>query len=66
MECIKNKLYNDSNGGGMLNLFVLLYSDDTVIMAENECDMQTNVNLLNEYCSCNGRRANKTNGLCQV
>ena len=31
------KLYNDSNDGinGMLNLFVLLYADDTVIMAEN-------------------------------
>ena len=35
-KCI-DKLYNDSNGGinGMLNLFVLLYADNTDIMAEN-------------------------------
>ena len=32
----------------MLNLFVLMYADDTVIMAENEHDMQRNLNLLNE------------------
>ena len=36
----------------MLNLFVLLYADDTVIMAENKCGMQRNLNLLNEYCNC--------------
>ena len=42
----------------MLNLFVLLYADDTVIMAENECGMQKNLNLLNEYCNCNGLRVN--------
>ena len=35
----------------MLNIFVLLYADDTVIMAENECGMQRNLNLLNEYYS---------------
>ena len=41
------QLYNDSNDGinGMLNLFVLLYADDTVIMAENEYDMQSQRNL---------------------
>ncbi len=49
-----DKLYNDSNDGinGMLNLFVLLYADDTVIMAEHEHDMQRNLDLLNEYCVC--------------
>ena len=55
------KLYNDSNGGinGMLNLFVLLYADDTVIMAEtNEHDMQRNLDLLNEYCICNTLKVN--------
>ena len=30
---------------GMLNLFVLLYADDTIIMAENECDMQRNLDI---------------------
>ena len=27
-------------------------------MAENECGMQRNLNLLNEYCNCNGLRVN--------
>ena len=27
-------------------------------MAENECGMQRNINLLNEYCNCNGLRVN--------
>ena len=49
-----DKLYSDCNNNvsRMLNLFVLLYADDTVIMAENECGMQKNLNLLNEYCNC--------------
>ncbi|KAK2184470.1 hypothetical protein NP493_265g01013 [Ridgeia piscesae] len=36
-----DKLYNDSSDciNGMLNLFVLLYADDSVIMATNEHDM---------------------------
>ena len=55
-----DKLYSDckNNVSRMLNLFVLLYADDTVIMAENECGMQRNLNLLNEYCNCNGLRVN--------
>ena len=28
------------------------------MMAENECGMQRNLNLLNEYCNCNGLRVN--------
>ena len=35
-----------------------MYADDTVIKAENECGMQMNFNLLNEYCNCNGLRVN--------
>ena len=48
-----DKLYSDCNNNvsRILNLFVLLYADDTVIMAENECGMQKNLNLLNEYCN---------------
>ena len=59
LKCI-DKLYNDSNGGisGMLNMFVLLYADDTVIMAENESDMQRNLDLLNEYCISNKLKVN--------
>ena len=52
-----DKLYIDCNNNvsRMLNLFDILYADDTVIMAENECG---NLNLLNEYCNCNGLRVN--------
>ena len=42
----------------MLNLFVLMYADDTVILAENEHDMQRNLNLLNNYCNCNKLKVN--------
>ena len=55
-----DKLYSDcsNNFSMMLNLFVLLYADDTVINTENECGMQRNLNLPNEYCNCNGLRVN--------
>ena len=43
---------------GMLNLFVLLYADDTVILPENEHDMQRSLDLLNEYCICNTLKIN--------
>ena len=45
------KLYTDSHDEvtGMLNLFVLMYADDTVVMADNEHAMQRNLNLLNDY-----------------
>ena len=48
-----NCMYTDCNNNvsRMLNLFVLLYAYDTVIMGENECGMQRNLNLLNEYCN---------------
>ena len=51
-----DQLYSDCNNNvsRMLNLF----ADDTVIMPENECGMQRNLNLLNEYCNCNGLRVN--------
>ena len=47
-----DKLYNDCNNNvnRMLNLFVILYPDDTVIMAENECGMQRNLNLQRMVC----------------
>ena len=42
----------------MLDLFVLMYADDTVVMAENEHDMQRNLNLLNDYCNYNKLKVN--------
>ena len=51
-----DKLYTDSHDEvtGMLNLFVLVYADDTVIMAENEHDLQRKFN----YCNCNKLKVN--------
>ena len=42
----------------MINLFVLLYADDTVIIAETLRDMHKNLDLLNEYCICNKLKVN--------
>ena len=35
-----------------------MYADDTVVMAENEHDMQRNLNLLNDHCNCNKLKVN--------
>jgi len=55
-----DKLYTDSNDGinKILKLFVLLFADYTVIMAENERDMLRNVDLLNKYYKCNKLKVN--------
>jgi len=42
----------------MLTLFILLYADDTTVMAENERDMQRDLDLLNEYCISNKLKVN--------
>ena len=34
-----------------IKLFVLLYADDTSILAENECDLQTALDSVHEYCT---------------
>ena len=55
MKSLVDKLYTDSHDevARVLNLFVLMYADDSIIMAENEHSMQRNLNLLNDYCNCN-------------
>ncbi len=60
---LQSKIYTDSYDEvtGMLNLFVLMYAYDSVIMAENEHDMQRNLNLLNDYCNCNKQKVNISN-----
>ena len=37
----------------LLKLCIILYADDTVIMAESEADLQTNLNILHQYCEDN-------------
>ena len=34
----------------LLKLFVLLYADDTIILAENEIELQLVLNNVYEYC----------------
>ena len=34
-----------------MQLFVLLYADDTLILAENERDLQTALDSVQEYCT---------------
>ena len=55
-----DKLYvrctNDDNC--MLRLFVLLYADDTVIMAESEASLQRNLDILKSYCDSNHLKVN--------
>ena len=38
---------------GMLKIFLLLYADDITIFASSAQDLQTNLNMLSEYCSRN-------------
>jgi hypothetical protein len=34
-----------------LKLFVILYADDTVLMAESSADLQNQLNSFQDYCS---------------
>ena len=34
----------------MLNMFVLLYADDTIVLSENACELQNTLDTLHEYC----------------
>ena len=34
----------------MLNLFTLLYADDTILLSESITDLQNMLNILNNYC----------------
>ena len=34
----------------MLNMFVLLYADDTIVLAENACELQKALDVVHDYC----------------
>ena len=34
----------------MLNMFVLLYADDTIVLAENACELQKALDAVHDYC----------------
>ena len=41
----------ESEDASLIKLFVLLYADDTIILAENERDLQTALDSVHEYCT---------------
>ena len=43
-------LINSEDNIVLLKLFVLLYADDTIILAENEIELQLALNKVYEYC----------------
>ena len=45
-----NKLY-DFDIDVQLKLFSLLYADDTIVMAESELELQSDLNAVHEYCT---------------
>ena len=34
----------------MLNMFVLLYDNDTIVLAENKCELQKASDAVHDYC----------------
>ena len=44
----------------LLKLFVLLYADDTIILAENETELQLALNKVYEYCMMSKLSVNTT------
>ena len=45
-----NNFIDDDNCALFLNLFVLLYADDTIVLAESEKDLQIAINSMKEFC----------------
>ena len=46
-NCYPTLLENDI---AMLNTFVLLYADDTIVLAENACELQKALDVVHDYC----------------
>ncbi len=54
LEDIKNDINNylsDDDVEIFLRLYILLYADDTILLAENPEDLQKGLNALNNYCT---------------
>jgi len=37
----------------LMNMFALLYADDTIILSENECELQSALDAVHAYCAVN-------------
>ena len=46
-NCYPTLLYIDIT---MLNMFVLLYADDTIVLPENACELQKALDPVHDYC----------------
>ena len=51
--CVSKSCYPslENEDASFKKLFVLLYADDTIILAENERDLQTALDSVQEYCT---------------
>ena len=49
LQTISNEI--ETQLGIYLKRFVILYADDTVLMAESSADLQNQLNLFQDYCS---------------
>ena len=47
---LNSHLNSDPEIDVFIRLYVLLYADDTIIMAESEQDLQISLNSLSDYC----------------
>ena len=53
-----NHLLSDDDVDVFFKLYLLLYADDTVILAENEKDLQSALNAMSDYCKLWGLTVN--------
>ena len=49
-SCNGVHIINQDDGMLMLNMFLMLYADDTVLISTNAKDMQHSLNIFNNYC----------------
>ena len=45
-----NQIFGDDDTE-VHQLYILLYADDTIIMAESECELQAALNAAHHYCT---------------
>ena len=50
-NCTGITIHDRNNNQIMLQLFTLLYADDTIIMAHTECDLQYSLYVYAQYCA---------------
>lgn len=63
VEDLELYLQEDTNSGILIDdivLILLLFADDMAILAKTPIELQTNLNLLHEYCNRWGLKVNTT------